>query len=230
MDDFIRNESLSDTFAYLNDITICGDDQAHHDENLEKFLAAAKRKNLTYNEGKCTFSTWTLDILRSVVSEGEIRPDPDQSKPLQALPPPSDSKSLKRVHRMFFYYSQWIKNFSKKIRPLVRVKQFPIREASKAFDLLKKDIKQSVVGAVDESLPFEIETDASEFSLAATLNQNGRPVAFFTRVLNGPELKYSPIEKESAAIIESIRKWRHYLTERHFVLITDQQSVSYMFS
>ena len=71
---------------------------------------------------------------------------------------------------MFFYYSQWIKNFSKKIRPLVRVKHFPITEASKAFDLLKKDIKQSVVGAVDESLPFEIETDASEFSLAATLN------------------------------------------------------------
>ena len=49
-------------------------------------------------------------------------------------------------------------------------------------------------------------------------------------MLNGPELKYSPTEKEAAAIIESIRKWRHYLTERHFVLITDQQSVSYMFS
>ena len=228
IDDFIWDESLSDTFAYLDDITICGHDQAHHDENLEKFLAAAKGKNLTYNEGICTFSKRKLDILVSVVSEGEIRPHPNRLKPLQALPPPSDLKSLKRVHGMFSYHSRWIKNFSKKIRPLAQVKQFPIgEEALKAFDLLKKDIEQSVVGAINESLPFEIEADASEFSLAATLNQNGRPVAFFTRMLNGPELKYPAIEKEAAAIIESISKWRHYLTGRHFVLITDQQSVSY---
>ena len=130
-----------------------------------------------------------------------MRPDPDQIKPLQALPPPSDSKSLKRVYKMFSFYSQWIKNFSKKIRPLVQVKQFPIEEeALKAFDLLKKDIEQSVIGAIDELLPFEIETDASEFSHAATLNQNGRPIAFFTRMLNGPELTYPVIEKEAAAI------------------------------
>ena len=43
MDTFISNESLNDTFAYLDDITICGRDQAHHDRNLERFLAAAKR-------------------------------------------------------------------------------------------------------------------------------------------------------------------------------------------
>ena len=79
-------------------------------------------------------------------------------------------------------------------------------EALKAFDLLKKDIEQSVIGAIDDLLPFEIETDASEFSLAATLNHNGRPVAFFTRMLNGPELKYPAIAKEAAAIIESICK------------------------
>ena len=230
MDDFITNESLSDTFAYLDDITICGHDQAHHDKNLDNFLAAAKRKNLTYNEDKCRFSVRTLNILGSIVSEGEIRPDPDRLKPLQQLPPPTDSKSLKRVHGMFSYYSQWIKNFSEKIRPLINTKQFPLNEdALDAFKLLKDDVEKSVVGAIDERLPFEIETDASEFSLAATLNQNGRPVAFFTRMLNNAELKYPSIEKEAAAIIEAIRKWKHYLTGKHFVLITDQQSVAYMF-
>ena len=71
MDAFISNESLNATFAYLDDITICGRDQAHHDRNLERFLAAAKRKNLTYNEEKCVLSTRILSILGCVVSEGE---------------------------------------------------------------------------------------------------------------------------------------------------------------
>ena len=67
VDDFITNESLSDTFAYLIDIPICGHDQANHDKNLANFMAAAKQKNLTYNEDKCKFSTKTLNILGSDV-------------------------------------------------------------------------------------------------------------------------------------------------------------------
>jgi len=33
---------------------------------------------------------------------------------------------------------------------------------------------------VDESIPFQVESDASDFTLAATLNQAGRPEAFFS--------------------------------------------------
>ena len=76
---------------------------------------------------------------------------------------------------MFSCYSQWIKNFSEKIRPLISANQFLLNEdALNAFELLTSDVEQSVVGAIDETLPFEIESNASEFSLAATLNQNGR--------------------------------------------------------
>ena len=49
----ISEESLEDAFAYLDDISICGRDQAPHNRNLERFLAAAKQKSLTYNEEKC---------------------------------------------------------------------------------------------------------------------------------------------------------------------------------
>ena len=30
--------------------------------------------------------------------------------------------------------------------------------------------------------------------------------------------------------MEAVRKWRHYLTGKHFTLITDQKSVAYMFN
>ena len=74
MDNFISEETLKDTFAYLDNITICDRDQAHHDENLGRFVEAAKKRNLVFNEGKCVFSTRTISILGSMVSKGEIKP------------------------------------------------------------------------------------------------------------------------------------------------------------
>ena len=74
-----------------------------------------------------------------------------------------------------------------------------------------------------------METDASEVALAATLNQAGRPVAFFSITLQGPEVRHPSVEKEAQAINASIRSWKHYLTGKHFSLKTDQKSVSYMF-
>ena len=94
---------------------------------------------------------------------------------------------------------------------------------------MKLDIENSVVCAIDEAETFQIETDSSEFALAATLNQNGRPVAFFSRTLGKSELKYPAVEKEAAAIIKAVRQWKHYLTGKHFNLITDQKSIAFMF-
>ena len=108
-------------------------------------------------------------------------------------------------------------------------RHFPCPQtAVEAFECLKKTIEDAVVTAIDETIPIEVETDASKVATAATLNQNGKPVAFFSRTLQGSELKHASIEKEAQAIIEALRHWRHFLTGRHFTLKTDQKSVSYM--
>ena len=131
---------------------------------------------------------------------------------------------------MFSYYSKRIPKFSDKIGLLRQSSSFPLSEqAVDAFNRLKSDIEHSVVCTIDESLPFELETDASDNALAGVLNQGGRPVAFFSRSLHGSELGHPPVEKEACAIIESVRYWKHYLLGRHFTLVTDQKSVAYMF-
>ena len=75
----------------------------------------------------------------------------------------------------------------------------------------------------------EVETDASDHAVAATLNQAGRPVAFFSRTLNKSEHHHPPVEKEACANVEAVQKWRHYLYGRHFKLTTDQRSVAFLY-
>ena len=101
-------------------------------------------------------------------------------------------------------------------------------EAENTFHGLKKEIENSVIQSINESLPFELECDTSNIVIAAVLNQGDRPVAFFSRTLHGSELKCPPVEKEACAIIEAIIHWEQYLTVRSFRLITDQKSLSLM--
>ena len=56
INELIEREGLLDTFAYLDNVTVCGKTQEEHDSNLEKFLKSAENINLIYNHDKCSFS------------------------------------------------------------------------------------------------------------------------------------------------------------------------------
>ena len=152
-------------------------------------------------------------------------------RPLKELPPPQNIAAQHCVIDMFSYYSKWTPKFSEKIRPLIQNKLFPISESVlQIFEQLKLDIETSVIYAIDDSIPFEVETDASNYAMAATLNQAGRPVDFFSQTLDPSVQNHSPVEKEAYAIVESLKGWRHFLLGRHFKLITDHRSVTFMYN
>ncbi|XP_059838259.1 uncharacterized protein LOC132400840 [Hypanus sabinus] len=135
------------------------------------------------------------------------------------------------VPGVFSYYAQWVPHYADKARPLVKSTSFPLSaEACAAFNCIKADIAKATMHAVDETAPFQVECDASDFALAATLNQEGRPVAFFSRTLQGSEIRHSAVEKEAQAIVEAVRHWRHYLAGKRFTVLTDQRSVAFLFS
>ncbi|XP_018403046.1 PREDICTED: uncharacterized protein LOC108779970 [Cyphomyrmex costatus] len=231
IDQIVQDEGLEDTFPYLDDVTICGKTQQEHDRNLERFLAAAQKYNLTLNQKKCIFSVRSVTLLGYVISNKTIKPNPDRLQPLLDLPIPQDIASLRRVLGMFSHYCKWIPNFSERVRPLLLKNPLPLsNEAILAFKSLKDDIAKATIAAVQDNIPFRVETDPSDFAIAATLSQAGRPVAFFSRTLNKTEIQHSSIEKEAYAIVESLRYWRHYLIGRYFEVITDQHSVSFMFN
>ena len=220
-------QRIMDTIIEEEGLTVCEMTQQEHDENLQKFLSVAKRRHKEYNTDKCTFSTTKLCTLGYEGEGGEIWPDPIRLKPLRILPFPEYVKSLSRTLGYFAYYSRWIYDYSRKIRPLTTATTFPLSEGARAgFQELTRDVENCVVKTIDET--FEVETDASECAIAAFLTQDGRPVAFFSRTLQGLERNNAAFEKEAQAIVEAVRHWRHYLVGRHFSVKTDQRSISYM--
>ena len=229
IDDIIEQEGLKDTFPYLDNITVCGKTKEELDANVQKLMEATQRRKLTLNESKTILSATKINVLGYNIQKGQIQPDPERLRPLQELPPPSSKRALDRALGMFAYYAKWIPKFSDIAAPLYRVTSFPLNsEALSVFKQLKKLLCNAALGCIDESIPFVVECDASDVAVSATLNQNGRPVAFMSRKLSGSEIHYPPVEKEATSVIEAVRKWSHLLSGRHFTIITDQRSVAFM--
>ena len=104
------------------------------------------------------------------------------------------------------------------MRPLVTANSFPLdSESIRTFKNFKEEIEKALLHSVDKKIPLVVETDASDTAIAATLNQANRPVAFFSRTLTTTEQKHSSEEKKACAIVESVKKWSHYLYQ-HDVL------------
>lgn len=231
MHNAIHDHNLQSTYAYIDDIVIGGENQDELDANLKAFKRMARSLNLQLNDDKCEYNMTKLRFLGHLLENGIVRPDPERLKPLQELPVPTCSKSLKRTLGLFSYYSPWVENFSDRIAPLLNISSFPIAtELENRFQAIKEEICDASVAAIEDDVPFTIETDASDAALAASLSQNGRPVAFFSRTLSQPERSHSAVEREAAAIVESVRKWRDLLLGRKFTILTDQQAAAYMFN
>ena len=205
MDTLVVDHEFDDTFPFVDNITFCGRDKGKHDEKLKLFREAAEREILTLNEEKCVFRVNTTDLLDYRISHNSIKPDPDILALLLYLPVPEEPKSLKRMIGMFSYYAMWINNFSDKIHILNNVTKFPLNETQKnVFEDLKLELASTAMQPIDENIPFVVETDTSDFAISATLNQDGRPVAFHSCTLQAFKQHQAPVKKEAQAIVEAI--------------------------
>jgi len=139
------------------------------------------------------------------------------------------------------FYRRFIWDFSAKARPLFDLTHSKqvwtwSRKKQAAFEDLKTVVTTALVlVSPQESDPFWIEADSSDFATGAVLSQQSttdgkwHPVAFYSKSLSSMERNYKIHNKEMLAIIHALEEWRHFLEEAtHPVEIwTDHKNLEY---
>jgi hypothetical protein len=96
----------------------------------------------------------------------------------------------------------------------------------RAFNHVKATIAREVVLAyLDYSKVFEIYTDTSSKQVGAVITQEKRPIAFFSQKLSTMQCKYSVIEIELLAIVETLKEFKGMLWGQSIKVYTDDANL-----
>jgi len=128
-----------------------------------------------------------------------------------------------------------VENFFRISAPLTKLTQknvkFQWSEAcEKSFLELKERLTTVPILAVPSgSGGYIVYCDASRVRLGYVLMQHGKVIAYASRQLKKHERNYPTHDLEMAAVMFSLKIWRHYLYGETCEIFTDHKSLKYIF-
>ena len=170
-----------------------------------------------------------------------IRADPEHRRKIEEFSCPLHRQQLQAFlgicdfHRRFSIRHA---NYVDPFRDLLQVGN-PWRwteQHTQTFRELKLNFKRAVtLSHYLINVRFCLQTDASDVGISGILYQidseeNLRIVSFTSHVLSKYEVRYTTTEKELLAIIYSVLKFRYYLIEAEFNIVTDHKALTFLLS
>ena len=219
---------------YIDDILVFSKDGKEHVQHLRCVLAALGANGLTIKEAKCEFGKTQIEYLGHLIGKGEMAVPEHRVTAMAEFLVPRTKKQLRSFLGAASYYRKFIKGFASysslhtsKFAP--GVVQWS-EDKLEAFNKLKVCLCDMCVLTVPSSEDyFYLHTDASGLGIGATLNvmREGvkKPVAFFSRQLQGAQKHYAATELEGLALFKAIHFFAHYLWGQRFTVITDHQAL-----
>jgi hypothetical protein len=190
---------------------------------------------------KCEFEKTKVEYLGVIISHNSVEMDPVKVAGIADWPAPTGKKEVQSFLGFTNFYRRFIQDFSHHARPLFDLTKDGVKwrwseEEQSAFDMLKGAMSSApVLVSPDNSRPFRIEADSSDFATGAVLSQQSlvdekwHPVAFLSKSLSSVEHNYEIHDKEMLAIIRAMEEWRHFLegAEHKFEVWTDHKNLQY---
>ena len=154
--------------------------------------------------------------------------DPDKVQAILSWPFPRSAYEVRGFHGLASFYRKFINNFSQICAPIIdtfRESRQPFKWTEGTdinFKFLKKKITEMPILALPSfDQVFQVETDASGTTIGVAMSQKQRPVAYFNEKFNEAKHKYFSYDKELYVVVQDLKKWRHYLMPKQFVLYSD---------
>ena len=191
-----------DCLIYLDDIFIFGPTFDVQIIRLDKVFAPLQQENLKIKLSKSKFGLAAVKFLGHIVTADETGVDPEKISTIQDWPLPQCVTQMRSFLGLASYYRRFIDNFGKIAAPLTKMLE-NIRpfvwddNATNAFSELCKRLANAPILIYPAfSVPFLLDSDASDKGIGAELSQIGKDqlehlIAYFSRTLEKHERNYS---------------------------------------
>jgi len=193
---------------------------------------------LKVKPSKCVLFKTKIQYLGHLVSEAGINPMPDKIQALKDWPTPNCLTDVTAFLGLASYYRKFVRSFATIAEPLTALMKKAVRftwsqEAQQAFDRLKEALMEvTSLSFPVPYLPCILDTDASDVAIGAVLSQKvndeERPIAFFSQVMNPTQKQYCTTRRELLAVISALQHFRHYLIGNKVILRTDHYSLKWL--
>ncbi|SOV04760.1 uncharacterized protein UDID_17177 [Ustilago sp. UG-2017a] len=225
MNDTFKDMLDRSLIIYLDDLLIYSSTLKQHQEHVSAVLARLRQAGLYAKAEKCQFSTSQTEFLGVVVSDQGVAMDPSKTEVITNWPVPQSVHDV----QVFLGFC----NFYRKFIPHAPFAWH--NEAQHAFEQLCSAFgTDTILCHFDPTRPIIVETDASDFAVAAVLSQTfdqgaRHPIAFFSKKLDPAQLNYPIFDKEMFAIVAAFKHWRQYLEGAKFQVqvLTNHRSLEY---
>ena len=226
--------------VYLDDILIFTKSLEEHRRITRLVLERLRQHKLYLRLDKCEFEREQIEYLGVIISHNRVEMDPVKVAGVAEWPTPRNKREVSAFLGFTNFYRRFIQGFSHHARPLFDLtRKDPKFEWTEAADAAFEKLKHSVTSAPvlmlpDDSRPYRLEADSSDFATGAVLSQESddgkwHPVAFYSKSLSPVERNYEIHDKELLAIIRALEEWRHFLEGGQFPveIWTDHKNLEY---
>ena len=230
-------QPVSDIASWYVDDIFCGSETFDkHLKDVDRVLSQLLESGLKVRFEKCLFFKKKVMWLGHILSKQGIEPDPKGVLAIKNLKPPENIKQVRSLLGTLVYFKDFIDKFSDLTAPLTAMLQKGKKiiwgeEQDKALNALKNALtNDTILAKPDSSKDYYLQTDASDIAVSAILSQKHdndllRPIQYWSKKLNGPELNYFPTEKEAFAIFLAFKKFETFLLLNKTHVITDASAL-----